>query len=157
MPDSVQAVPAASGAIPYLTVRDAAAAISFYQRVFGAQQHLRMDAPDGVMHAELSVGGARFMLTEERSHCGALSPLSINGTATCVVVYVPNVDATVQAAEAAGANVDMPVADQFWGDRMGQITDPFGHKWMVSTHKEDVSESELRERVAKLFAENKPH
>ena len=138
MTASVPAVPAATGATPYLTIRGAAAAIDFYQRAFGAKLELRLDAPDGVMHAELSVGGAKFMLTEERSHCGALS------------------DATVKTAEGAGAKVEMPVADQFWGDRMGVIADPFGHKWMVATHKEDVSEAELKARMARMFAEGQP-
>ncbi|OWQ90477.1 glyoxalase [Roseateles aquatilis] len=154
---TVSAVPAANGATPYLTVRNAPEAIDFYKKVFGAEQQLRLDAPDGVMHAELTVGGAKFMLTEERSHCGALSPLSLNGTAVCVIVYVPDVDATVKAAQAAGAKLEMPVADQFWGDRMGQIADPFGHKWMVATHKEEVSEQQLKERLAKMFAENQAH
>jgi PhnB protein len=156
MTASVPAVPAASGATPYLTIRGAAAAIEFYQRVFDARLALRLDAPDGVIHAELAVGGARFMLTEERSHCGALSPLSLNGSGVCIVVYVPDADATVKAAEGAGAKVEMPVADQFWGDRMGQIVDPYGHKWMVATHKEDVSEVQLKERLAKMFAEGQP-
>ncbi|MDH0864789.1 VOC family protein [Mitsuaria sp. GD03876] len=157
MTASVPAVPAANGATPYLTIRGAAAAIEFYQRVFDARVELRLDAPDGVMHAELVVGGAKFMLTEERASCGALSPLSLNGSAVCVVVYVPDVDATVKAAEGAGAKVEMPVADQFWGDRMGQIVDPYGHKWMVATHKEDVSEAQLKERLARMFAEGQPH
>ena len=156
MTASVPAVPAANGATPYLTIRGATAAIDFYQRAFGARLELRLDAPDGVMHAELSVGGAKFMLTEERSHCGALSPLSLNGSATTVVIYVTDVDATVKTAEGAGAKVEMPVADQFWGDRMGVIADPFGHKWMIATHKEDVSEAELKARMAKMFAEGQP-
>ena len=154
---AVSAVPAPNGAMPYLTIRDAAGAIDFYQRAFGAKVELRLDAPDGVMHAELTVGGAKFMLTEERSNCGALSPLSLNGSPITVVIYVPDVDATVKAAEGAGAKVEMPVADQFWGDRSGVIADPYGHKWMVATHKEDVSESQLKERLAKMFAEGQPH
>ncbi|WP_067065227.1 VOC family protein [Roseateles chitosanitabidus] len=153
----VTPVPAPSGVLPYLTVRGAEAAIAFYQRAFGAKLLLRLDAPDGLMHAELTVGGARFMMTEEREHFGGTSPLKLNGSPVNLTIYVPDADATVKAAEAAGARIEMPVQDHFWGDRMGLVTDPFGHKWMVATHIEDVGEAQLHERLAKMFAEGQQH
>ncbi|MDN3921415.1 VOC family protein [Pelomonas sp. PFR6] len=146
-------MPPARGAIPYLVIKDAAAAIAFYQQVFGAEQLLRLDAPDGKpMHAELRVGPASFMLTEERPEYGALSPLTIGGSATTSTLYVPDADAVFGAALAAGAQQLMPVMDQFWGDRSGALSDPFGHKWMIATHKEEPSEDELRRRLAAMMA-----
>ncbi|UXH78965.1 VOC family protein [Roseateles amylovorans] len=155
-PTATQAVPPADGVIPYLTVRNAPAAITFYQQAFEARQGTRLEAPDGVMHAELHIGGARFMLTEERPQFGALSPQGLSGSPVSMVVFVPDVDATVARAQAAGATVDMAVQDQFWGDRMGQITDPFGHKWMVATHKEDLDDAQLKARMAAMLQQGKP-
>jgi PhnB protein len=132
-------------------VKGAPDAIAFYQRVFDAQLVTRLDAPDGVMHCELKVGPARFMLSEERPAHGALSPLTLGGSPSHAVVYVPDADATVARAVAAGAKVGMPVADQFWGDRSGTITDPFGHQWFVSTHKEEVGADELDRRLKAMM------
>lgn len=148
---TIDPVPAPNGALPYLTIRKADQAIEFYQRVFDAKQITRLDAPDGVMHAELSVGGAVFMLSEERPQYGALSPQSLQGSGSCTVIYVPDADAIMQRALDAGATTDMPVADQFWGDRAGAITDPFGHKWMIASRKEILSEAQLKERMAAMF------
>lgn len=148
----VEPVPESRGTIPYLVIRGAADAISFYQQVLGSSVVFRLDAPDGKpMHAELSVGPARFMLTEERPEYQALSPLSVGGTGSSVVAYVPDVDAAVARALAAGATLGMPVADQFWGDRSGSITDPFGHQWMISTHIEDPTPEQVRQRVQAMF------
>lgn len=148
----VEPVPESRGAIPYLVIRGAADAIGFYQQVLGASVVFRLDAPDGKpMHAELSVGPARFMLTEERPEYQALSPLSVGGTGSSVVAYVPDVDAAMARALAAGATLGMPVADQFWGDRSGSITDPFGHQWMISTHIEDPTPEQVRQRVQAMF------
>ncbi|HEX2010559.1 MAG TPA: VOC family protein [Roseateles sp.] len=133
-------------------MRGAADALGFYERVFGAQLGLRLDAPDGLMHAEMTVGPAHFMLSEERPQYGALSPLSLGGSGSCSVVYVPDVDAAVARAVTAGAKLDMPVQDQFWGDRAGQITDPYGHKWMVATHIEDPTPEEVARRAQQMFA-----
>lgn len=149
---AVEPVPESRGAIPYLVIRGAADAIGFYQQVLGASVVFRLDAPDGkVMHAELSVGPARFMLTEERPEYQALSPLSVGGTGSSVVAYVPDVDAAMARAIAAGATLVMPVADQFWGDRSGSITDPFGHQWMISTHIEDPTPEQVRQRAQAMF------
>ena len=148
----VQPVPPAKGATPYLIVKGAPDAIAFYQRVFGAELKLRLDAPDGsVMHAEMQVGPALFMLSEEQPQWGSLGPLSVGGSSSSAILYVPNVDEVVERAVAAGATVTMPVADQFWGDRSGHITDPFGHKWFISTHLEDPSPDELKRRMAAMF------
>jgi uncharacterized glyoxalase superfamily protein PhnB len=148
----VPAVPQQNGATPYLIVKGAPDAIAFYQRVFGAELKLRLDGPDGsVMHAELQIGPARFMLSEEQPQWGSLSPLSIGGSATSAVVYVPDVDTVFERAVAAGAKATMPVADQFWGDRSGHVVDPFGHQWFISTHIEDPSPDELQRRMAKMF------
>jgi uncharacterized glyoxalase superfamily protein PhnB len=147
----VNPVPDAAGAIPYLVVKGAADAIAYYQRVFGAEVVGRLDAPDGVLHAELKVGPARFMLTEERAERGALGPKAIGGSASHAVVYVPDADATVARAVEAGAVLGMPVADQFWGDRSGSLVDPFGHAWFISTHKEDLSPEQIGQRLQKLF------
>ncbi|MEW6704014.1 MAG: VOC family protein [Pseudomonadota bacterium] len=149
-------MPPAEGAIPYLVVKGAADAIAFYQRVFDAQVSGRLDAPDGVLHAELKVGPARFMLTEERPERGALGPLALGGSATHAVLYVPDADATVARAVAAGAKVGMPVADQFWGDRSGTITDPFGHQWFVSTHQEDLTNEQIEQRLRAMMAQSGP-
>ena len=148
----IEPVPESRGAIPYLVIRGAADAIGFYQQVLGASVVFRLDAPDGKpLHAELSVGPAHFMLTEERPEYQALSPLSVGGTGSSVVAYVPDVDAAVARALAAGATLGMPVADQFWGDRSGSITDPFGHQWMISTHIEDPTPEQVRQRVQAMF------
>lgn len=150
----IPAVPPARGATPYLVVKGAADAIGFYQRVFGAELVMRLDTPDGcVMHAELKVGPAHFMLTEEQPQHQALSPLSLGGSGSMAVVYVPDADATVQRAAAAGSKITMPVQDQFWGDRSGGIVDPFGHQWFVSTHLEDPTPQELERRAKALFAQ----
>lgn len=152
---AVPPVPPASGATPYLVVKGAKDAIGWYQRIFGAQLVFKLDAPDGaVMHSELTVGPARFMLTEERVEWGSRSPLTIGGSATTTIVYVPDADAVHAAAIAAGATAGMPMGDQFWGDRSGSLTDPFGHQWFISTHKEDPSPEEIERRVQALYAQN---
>lgn len=153
----VNPVPASTGATPYLVVKGANDAIAYYQRIFGAQLRFRMDAPDGqVMHSELMVGPALFMLTEERPEHGALSPLTVGGSSTTAVLYVRDADAVFNAAVASGAKVTMPMGDQFWGDRSGSLIDPFGHHWFISTHKEDLAPEQIQERVKKMFEQGAP-
>ena len=150
---TVKAVPEARGATPYLVVKGAADAIAYYQRVFGAELLFRLDDPSGaVMHAELQVGPARFMLTEERPQHGALGPLTLGGSGSGATLYVPDADAVIERAVKGGAKVLMPVQDQFWGDRCGNIVDPFGHLWFVSTHIEDPTPQEIERRARALFA-----
>jgi uncharacterized glyoxalase superfamily protein PhnB len=149
----VNPVPAPSGATPYLVIKGAADAIAYYERVFGARLVARMDAPDGcVMHAEMKVGDASFMLTEERAQYNALGPLTRGGSSSSAALYVPDVDAVVQRALDAGARITMPVGDQFWGDRSGHLVDPFGHQWFINTHIENVTPELLQQRVQAMSA-----
>ncbi len=137
---------------PYLTIKDAGEALDFYKKVFDAKEVMRLNGPDGkVMHAEIRIGGAALMLSEEAPQWNALSPQTIGGTGTCVVLYVTDADSVVDRAVKAGAKLVMPVADQFYGDRSGGVIDPFGHKWNIATHIEDVSEEEMNRRAAKMF------
>lgn len=139
---------------PSLTIRDAARAIEFYKQAFGAKQ--RGDVargPDGkVMHAELMIGDSVIMLVDEMPEFGALSPLSSGGSSTSLHIYLDNVDAAFDRAVKAGATVTMPVADQFWGDRYGQLKDPFGHKWSIATHVKDLSQDEMKRGMDEMFA-----
>ncbi len=133
---------------PYLVVHDAAKAIDFYKRVFGAEELFRMDGPQGkIGHAELKIGDSIIMLADEMPGAMCRSPQSLGGTSVNIYLYVKDVDEVFQKAGAAGVKVNMPVADMFWGDRYGQFTDPFGHSWSVATHKEDVKPEELRQRA----------
>lgn len=139
-------------AIPYLTIRGAAEAIAFYQAAFDATLLMRLNMPSGsVMHAEMRVGSALFMLSEENADWGTKSPSALGDTPVSLMIYVDDVDAFVARAVAAGATLTMPVSDQFYGDRAGCLADPFGHKWMFATHVEDPSEEEIARRAAELF------
>jgi len=137
---------------PYLIVTDGARAIDFYKRAFGALELLRLDGPDGkVAHAELKIGDSIIMLSEEMpGH--TRSPQSLGGTAVDIMLYVKDVDQAFNQAVAAGAKITMPLSDMFWGDRNGQVTDPFGHSWSLATHKEDVLPEELRKRTQAAMA-----
>lgn len=139
--------------IPYLTVDDASAAIDFYTSVLGAEERVRMGGPGGkVFHAELAIGDAIIMLADSMPDMGSRTPKALGGTPVTVMVYVEDVDAVFASAVAAGATPDRPVEDQFYGDRAGQFTDPFGHRWFVASHVEDVSEEEMKERSRKAMA-----
>ena len=137
---------------PYLTVKGAAQAIEFYRNAFGAEEVMRVPGPDGkLMHAEIRIGGAVVMLHDEAPQWQAFSPQTIGDTASSIMLYVDDVDAVIDRALQAGATQTMEVADQFYGDRCGSLKDPFGHKWTVSTHVEDVSAEEIERRMAELF------
>jgi PhnB protein len=131
---------------PFLTVRDAARAIEFYKQAFGAEvQGGVAKGPDGkVMHAELKIGDSVIMLSDEFPEFGALSPQSSGGAGMGLHIYVDGVDAAFDRAVKAGAQVEMPVSDQFWGDRYGKLKDPFGHKWSIATHIKDMSDDEMK-------------
>lgn len=145
----VKAIPDAyQAAIPYLTIKGADRAIEFYKQAFGAEEIVRLDPGGRVMHAELRISRAPVMLSEEMLDWGAASPTSIGGSGSTAVIFVEDVDAFVARAVAAGCTQQMPVADQFWGDRMGALKDPFGHQWMFSTRIEDISPEELPKRAA---------
>jgi PhnB protein len=134
---------------PYLSIKGAADAIEFYKRAFGAKEVMRLSQPDGrVGHAELQLGDSRIMLADEFPDMDFRSPQSIGGTPVTIHMYVEDVDAVVKQAVAAGAKLVRPVKDQFYGDRSGSLTDPYGHVWHVSTHKEDLSDEEIRKRAA---------
>ena len=139
-------------ATPYLIITNAARAIEFYKHVFGATELTRLATPDGkVGHAEIRIGDSRIMLADEFPEWDACSPQTIGGSAVHIMLYVEDVDAVVNRAVGAGAKLFKPVADQFYGDRSGSLTDPFGHKWTISTHIEDVSPEEMKRRASALF------
>jgi PhnB protein len=138
---------------PYLAVEDAAAAIEFYKRAFGAKERVRMDAPGGkIGHAELEIGDSVVMLSDPFPQSSTKSPKELGGTSTSVMLYVEDVDEVVKQAIDAGAKVTMEVSDQFWGDRLGSVTDPFGHSWSIATHVEDVPPEEMAERAKAAMA-----
>lgn len=139
-------------ATPYLVITNAAKAIEFYKEAFGATELTRLATPDGkVMHAEIRIGDSPIMLCDECPDWNALSPLTIGGTSVSVVLYLEDVDTVVNRAVKAGAKLLMPVEDQFWGDRMGTVSDPFGHKWSIATHTENLSPEEIDIRAKALF------
>jgi PhnB protein len=134
---------------PYLIVKNAARAIEFYKKAFGATELMRMAEPSGrIGHAEIRIGDSPIMLADEVPEMGFRSPESFGGSPVSILLYVEEVDAVFNQAVAAGAKVQRPVADQFYGDRTGGVTDPFGHIWYIATHKEDVSPEEMRKRAA---------
>lgn len=138
---------------PYLTVRDAARALEFYKQAFGAKEKGAMKGPDGkIMHAEIVIGDSIIMLADEFPEFGSLSPQSIGGSPMGLHVYVEDVDSAFDRAVKAGANVEMPVADMFWGDRYGKLRDPFGHKWSIGTHKADLSMEEIEKAQEEFMA-----
>jgi len=138
-------------ATPYLCCKGAAQAIEFYRKALGATERMRMAQPDGrIGHAEVKIGEATIMLADEFPEMGFRSPQTLGGSAVGIHVYVEDVDAVAKQAVAAGAKVKRPVADQFYGDRNCTLEDPFGHVWMISTHKEDVSPEEMKKRAEAL-------
>jgi PhnB protein len=137
---------------PYLCVDGANAAIGFYTEVFGAKERGRMPAPgDKVGHAELQLGDSVIMLSDELPEMGQRSPTSVGGTPVTISVYVEDVDAAFDRAIRAGARALRPVENQFYGDRAGQFEDPFGHRWSVASHVEDVPPDEMARRAAEMM------
>lgn len=139
---------------PFLTVRDAAGAIEFYERAFGAKSRGVMKGPDGkVMHAELQIGDSIIMLSDEFPEYGALSPQSLPGSPAGLHIYVEDADAAFDRAVKAGAQVEAPVMEQFWGDRYGRLKDPYGHKWSIATHVKDLSMDEMNRGMEEAMAQ----
>ncbi len=139
-------------ATPYLIIKGAASAIEFYKKAFGATELMRMGDPSGrIGHAEIKIGDSRIMIADEFPEMGARSPQSLGGSPVSIFLYVEDVDAVANQAIAAGAKVLMPVQDQFWGDRYGKLADPFGHRWDVATHKEDLTAEDIHKRAAAAF------
>jgi PhnB protein len=151
MTDKVKAVPAEFHSLtPYLIVKGAAKAMEFYKKAFGAIERFRMPGPGGkIMHAEIKIGDSILMLADECPEMGAVAPKG--PVAMFLNLYVENCDVTVQNAVGAGAKLERPLEDQFYGDRSGLLVDPFGHRWCVSTHKEDLTPEQISERQMKKF------
>ena len=139
--------------MPYLRVRDAVSAIRFYKKVFGAEERYRLKMAGKVGHAELSVGGSVLMLSDEFPEANAVGPKALKGTSVMLTIYVADVDKTIAKAVKAGARISRAVADQFYGDRMGQIEDPFGHVWSVQTRIEKVSPKDMQLRLNAMLRE----
>ena len=138
---------------PYLTVDDAAAAIDFYRKAFGAEEVLRLPMGDRVAHAEVRVGDSVVMLSDEWPDMNKLSPKNRGGATAGLMIYLEDVDAAYQKAIDAGATAEQPVTDQFWGDRSGSVKDPFGVTWMLATHVEDVPDEEMGRRMQEFAAQ----
>jgi PhnB protein len=157
MPE-VKAIPTGFHTLtPHLTVRDADKALEFYKNALGAEVLHVARMPDGkVMHAGLRIGDSMLMLNEEFPEYGGLSPLSVGGTGVTIHIYTENVDEAFNRAVSAGANVAMPVMDQFWGDRYGMVTDPFGNKWSIATHSKDMSPEEMQRAMDEAMAKMPP-
>lgn len=135
---------------PHLVCAGAADAIAFYAKAFNAVEVMRLPGPDGKLaHAMVRIGDSALMLVDEFPEMGALGPKTLKGSPVTIHLQVENVDAAVERAVAAGAKITMPVADMFWGDRYGQLEDPFGHHWSVATHTRDLSPQEIQEAMGK--------
>ena len=133
---------------PYLIFNGALEAITFYKKALGAEEILRMDGPGGrIHHAEIKIGDSPVMLADEHPEIQALSPKTVGGSPVSIHLYVEDVDKAVERAVAAGAKLIRPVTDQFYGDRVGGIEDPFGYRWFIATHKEDLTIDEIRRRA----------
>jgi PhnB protein len=136
---------------PHLVCAGAGAAIDFYKKAFGATETSRMPGPGGkLMHASIRIGDSAVMLVDEMPEWGSLGPKALKGSPVVIHLYVDDVDAFTARAVAAGAKVTMPVADMFWGDRYGQLEDPFGHRWSVATHVRDVSPADMQQAMQKM-------
>jgi PhnB protein len=139
--------------IPYLAVDDAAQAIEFYKRAFGASERSRMDGPGGtIAHCELQIGDAVVMLADDLPQFTTTAPKELGGSSIGLFMYVEDVDDAIQTAADAGASITMPAADQFWGDRFGQVQDPFGHFWQIATRTEDLTPEEVGRRGQEFMA-----
>ena len=153
---SVKAIPDGyHSATPYLTVRDANQAMEFYKSAFGAVERGRLSMPDGtVLHGEFQIGDSFIMFSEENPDMGSISPQTLGGTGVTLCLYVEDVDAVFAQAVKSGAESLSPVEDQFWGDRAGSLLDPYGHKWTVMTHIEDLEWDEIERRFNQMFVES---
>jgi uncharacterized glyoxalase superfamily protein PhnB len=148
--NKIQAIPEGMHSLtPHLVCRDAAAAIDFYGRAFGAVERFRLPAPDGkLIHACVQIGDSLLFLVDEMPAMGALGPQALKGSPVTIHLQVEDADAVFARAMRAGATVTMPLADQFWGDRYGQLRDPFGHSWSIATHVRDLSPEQIRDAAA---------
>ena len=142
---------------PHLVCDGAADAIEFYKKAFNAVETARMRTPDGkIMHASVRIGDSTVMLVDEFPDYGSVGPKKLNGSPVTLHVYVPDVDRVFEQAVAAGATVRMPLENQFWGDRYGQVVDPFGHNWSIATHVKDMTPEEMNEAMQSMNPECGP-
>jgi PhnB protein len=137
---------------PYLVVDDGTAALAWYAKAFGAKEVLRLEHDGRIGHAEMQIGNSRFMLSNEWPEWGYRSAKAIGATPVSLMIYVDDCDKVFDQAVKAGASVRSPVQDQFYGDRSGNVTDPFGHQWTIGTHKEDMSGEEMQRRFTEMMA-----
>jgi PhnB protein len=138
----------------YLTIKHCGEAIEFYKKAFGAEEKLRLVMPDGsIAHAEILIEGTLLMMAEENSEWGTQGPLRLGGSPVTLSIYVKDADVFFKRAIDAGAKVSMPLKNEFYGDRIGQVLDPYGYKWGIATHIEDVSQEEMQRRMDKLFTQ----
>ena len=149
---AVSAIPAGYHSITaYITVKNSAIAIDFYKAAFAATEIFRLEMGPGVIgHAEIKIGDSHVMLSDEFPEYGAISPQTLGGASSHLMIYCEDCDALYARAVAAGAKVKRPIENQFYGDRSGQVEDPFGHRWTISTHIEDVTSDEMKRRMAAL-------
>jgi PhnB protein len=154
---SVKPIPAGHHTVtPYMAVKDGVKALEFYKKAFGATEVMKLIMPDGRLgHAEIRIGDSLIMLADEFPEYGGKSPQTLGGSPVNIHLYVEDVDSFFQKAVAAGAREAKPIMDQFYGDRSGQLQDPFGHLWWIATHKEDVSPEEMQKRVDTMFGAKK--
>ena len=140
---------------PYLVVDDAKSAIDFYRRAFGATEKFRLPMGNRIGHAELQIGDSVIMLADEFADMGHLGPRSRGGTTVSLMLYVPDVDSAFRRAISEGATEKRPLENQFWGDRMGSVEDPFGHHWSLATHVEEVPPDEMQRRMEQFSSGQK--
>ena len=154
----VRAIPDGySSVTPYLIVNGAAQALDYYKMAFDAQELMRFPSPDGkIVHAEIQIGNSRVMLADESPQMGNNSPTTLGGSGTGLMLYVDDADSTFERAVSGGAKVKQELKTQFYGDRNGTITDPFGHSWTIATHVEDVAPEELKRRMAEAMKAGQP-
>ncbi|KVE74510.1 VOC family protein [Burkholderia vietnamiensis] len=150
MATSVKPIPEGMRTLtPHLICAGATAAIEFYKRAFNATERFRLMLPDGrLAHSCLAIGDSALMLVDEMPEHGAVGPKALKGTPVSLHLFVPNVDAAIEQAVAAGAILRVPAADMFWGDRYGQVEDPFGHRWSIATHQRDLTPEQIAEAMA---------
>jgi PhnB protein len=145
-------------ATPYLTLSDAASAIDFYKRAFGATELFRMGTPNGkIGHAEIKIGDSILMLGDESPGATGRSPQSLGGSTVGIFLYVDNVETVFDTAVKAGAKIEQPLTNMFWGDRYGKLSDPFGHHWALATHIEDVAPEEMEKRMRAAMPQTAAH
>jgi PhnB protein len=138
---------------PYLVLDDASGAIEFYKKAFGAQEIMRMQGPPGkIAHAEIKIGDSPIMISDEMPGASDRSPKSLGGSGVGIFLYVDNIDSVFNQAVSAGAKSEMPPEDMFWGDRFGKLVDPFGHRWALATHIEDVAPQDMEKRGKEAMA-----